>query len=176
MDGPFTGEVKETSDGFECFDAKLETSVDEVWKYFMSHLQAPSLRIAVTGYHIRKVRRDDRDVEEKVTDFSFSINVTHLISSWNSLCATPEKDHPQLTFNQAIEDYASLEGKLKQMHLTKQVKWNYQEIERLVHYTVRATGYNNHVCGFTLYHTHLNRSTFPFQPARRTFTHFLLPC
>lgn len=145
MDGPFTGEVKETSDGFECFDPKLESSVDEVWKYFMGHLQAPCLRIAVEGYHMQKVKRDDRMVEEKKTDFSFSISVTHLISSWNSLCATPEKGHPQLTFNQALEDYARLEGKLKQMHLTKQVKWDYGEIERLVHYIVRSTGYNNHV-------------------------------
>jgi hypothetical protein len=105
------------------FDANLDSDEKELWRFFMSHLEAPKQFIQIHGWHTehrtRTVRRDRRTQTETytvtVTDFQFQLDMSHYISpGWSRIMSVPKKDEPVLSFERTLKEYCMSKSILKQ--------------------------------------------------------------
>ena len=72
---------------------------------------------------------------------------SRLLSSigWQSIVVVPEKGQAQKTFRGLLEEYVASPSKLKQMHMTKQISWDFAQVTQMLHFLVRQAGYHHNV-------------------------------
>ena len=142
--------IKTNGDGdIESFDGRLDHDAKELFNYFMSYMDAPKMDIQIYGTHTE--RRDHyRTVDgervhevriETITDFNFSIDISALIyHDWSRLVCLQDGSVAS-EWKQVMELYTSSNNPFKEIHMTKQPIWDYQELKLALTNCIRSTGY-----------------------------------
>ncbi|KAJ1341112.1 hypothetical protein BSLG_004283 [Batrachochytrium salamandrivorans] len=74
------------------------------------------------------------------------IEVTRLMSTyWSRIVCVPNKETGPRTLRETLEDYTRSENIWKEIHLTKQPLWDFNELSRALEFAVRQAGYNEKV-------------------------------
>nr|KAJ3422240.1 hypothetical protein HK105_000599 [Polyrhizophydium stewartii] len=139
-------------EGYETFTFSrvLDNNPDELWRFFMSHLDRPGLLVRIHGYHHETRTRVVHEgastrvetYQVQVDDFNFSLNASAYVSEqWSRLVCMPRNGKPPLTYRQTIEEYTRSRNKLKEIHLDKQPLWDYENLTRAIHFCILQTGY-----------------------------------
>ncbi|XJO72687.1 hypothetical protein BDV3_003774 [Batrachochytrium dendrobatidis] len=170
-----------SSMNIESHDSKLDKNPDELWRFFMSNLQNPRLMVDIHGYHTEtKYIEEVRDGEsrttsrqEDVSDFRIKIDVTRLMSTyWSRIVCVPDKNASPRNLRETLEDYTRSDHIWKEIHLTKQPLWDFNELSCALEFAVRQTGYMHKIkisfpqkaAKVSVYSSHtlsrLSRSTF----------------
>jgi hypothetical protein len=78
-----------------------------------------------------------------VEDFDFSIDVSDYISpTWDRLIAVNKADNSQLIhWKQVVDEFTSSKNYLKEIHLEKEVLWDYDALTQSIILAIRSTGY-----------------------------------
>jgi hypothetical protein len=111
------------SDGTKkCFDKALDNDPDELFRFFMSHLDSPKQYIQVSGTH-KETRRvsngkgGTRTETRTVTDISFTIDVTAFVSNgWSQIACVPEKNKESKSYRETLEEYSNSKNLLKELY------------------------------------------------------------
>ncbi|KAL2913253.1 hypothetical protein HK105_207255 [Polyrhizophydium stewartii] len=136
------------------FDPVLDTNADELWRFFMTHVGPPQLHVIIQGTHTetrtRWVRRGNAMTTETrtvtVTDFDFCIDATqYVVQQWSRMICVPRDGQRPQTYKETIEEFVKSPNKLKEIHLVKQLLWNFDELAQAIIYSVRMTGYTTSV-------------------------------
>ncbi|RKO86262.1 hypothetical protein BDK51DRAFT_25839 [Blyttiomyces helicus] len=112
----------------ESFDPKLDANAEELYRYFLSFSQKPSMAVHVRGTHSETrtrvvtyttgngntaTRVETYQVE--ITDFDFSLDVSHYIyPGWSRIVVVPKKDGSGGTVRQLLEEYTGSGNKFKE--------------------------------------------------------------
>ncbi|RKP17940.1 hypothetical protein ROZALSC1DRAFT_30307, partial [Rozella allomycis CSF55] len=150
---------RENDGDIKSFDKSLDYSKEELWKFFLTHLNPPRVFIAARGYHHEtrhhtvytkdadgRTHSSVRTETITVEDFNFSIDISSFVQKqWSALVVVPEKDGSYRVFSEVLDSYASSENKLKQIILRKQLDWDVQGAINMVYNVIRMTGYNHEV-------------------------------
>ena len=102
--------------GLECFDKALDEDPDELFRFFMSHLESPKQHIVVRGTHERTYTDSEGNSKtETVTDISFIIDISHLVClGWSQIACVPEEGKQSKTFRETLEEYCKSTNLLKE--------------------------------------------------------------
>jgi hypothetical protein len=133
------------SSGIKTFDKLLDKDPEELWKFFISHLNKPKILIKIKGHHTEThYDTDNTTREEEVIDFEFQLDMTQYISdNWIKIQSEPRKAYPQKSYKESLQEYTQSDNKFKEIYMQKQVIWNYDEMGRVIEYCIRNTGYKN---------------------------------
>ncbi|KAH6587362.1 hypothetical protein BASA50_001291 [Batrachochytrium salamandrivorans] len=139
----------------ESHDPQLDQNPDALWRFFMSNVQNPQLTVDIHGYHTERKYREEIQSDgttnttthdEDVSDFRIKIEVTRLMSTyWSRIVCVPNKETGPRTLRETLEDYTRSENIWKEIHLTKQPLWDFNELSRALEFAVRQAGYNEKV-------------------------------
>lgn len=111
---------KNDSDGtLKCFDQALDSDPDELFRFFMSHLESPKQHIHVLGTHVEtkrvKTKKGHRTERRTVTDISFTIDVTAFVSKgWSQIACVPEQGKASKSYRETLEEYCRSKNYLKE--------------------------------------------------------------
>ncbi|KAI9208892.1 uncharacterized protein BJ171DRAFT_437614 [Polychytrium aggregatum] len=156
-------EVKDSS--IVSFDPSLQKNVyaswdmqllqpEELWKFFLSHLSKPTLLVHILGQHeetYTEVVHGDNGtrVETRsrtVTDFSFNFDVSHYIApAWSRVVCIPKQGKPSQNYRQALEEFTFSSNIFKEIHMVKQVFWDYPSLTNAIVSAIRRTGYPHRI-------------------------------
>jgi hypothetical protein len=102
--------------GLECFDKALDDNPDELFRFFMSHLEAPKQNIHVTGTHQETYNDSDGNEKTKtVTDIDFIVDISHLVSQgWSQIACVPEEGKESKSYRDTLEEYCRSKNLLKE--------------------------------------------------------------
>jgi hypothetical protein len=121
---------------------------DELYRYFMSYLHPPSLNIIISGDHTETHFNEKTNERESrtITDFSFSLDGSPYIDpAFHRIVAIPKPGKRQQTIKETLKDYCASNNMLKEIHLQKQLLWNFNELRAAIEWTIRSTGYRDSV-------------------------------
>ncbi|KAI8614990.1 hypothetical protein BC830DRAFT_337466 [Chytriomyces sp. MP71] len=86
-----------------------------------------------------------RTERHTVTDFVFSIDATNYVApTWERIVATPNKDlkEPELgEWRAVMEEFTRSRNLLKEIHLQKQILWDFNNLRTSIYTSIRAMGY-----------------------------------
>eukprot|EP00842_Homolaphlyctis_polyrhiza_P006756 jgi/Hompol1/7081/HPOL_005186-RA len=150
LNGPSSIPIKTEGNEVFAFSSVLDHNPDELWRFFMSHIDKPGLVIAIRGWHrewrTRVVQRDGRTeierYEEDVTDFHFHLDAGAYVSpAWSRMVCMPRPGQVPQSYRTTIEEYTRSRNILKEIHLVKQPLWDYDNLTRAIQFCIRQTGY-----------------------------------
>ncbi|KAI8850900.1 hypothetical protein BC829DRAFT_388039 [Chytridium lagenaria] len=110
-------------------------------------------------------RTETRTETRTVTDFTFGIDVSHYIQNdWVAVFALPKMTRKQERqnmravgahvpvldaqsglFRKALEEFTMSKNLLKEIHLDKEIPWDYDNLRRAFKQAIRSTGYFGHI-------------------------------
>ncbi|TPX77419.1 hypothetical protein CcCBS67573_g01328 [Chytriomyces confervae] len=140
-------------------DPVIASNPDELFNYFLFHVnQRPSMMVQVSGTHqetrtvMRQVsdgkggfRTEHHTETHTVTDFSINLDVSDYIApTWDRIVATPKKDmkEPQLgEWRAVMEEFTRSKNLLKEIHMEKEILWDYSNIQNSIIAALRMSGY-----------------------------------
>ncbi|KAI8850899.1 hypothetical protein BC829DRAFT_388038 [Chytridium lagenaria] len=104
--------VKKTADGITSFDDRLQADPDELYRFFLTHLvEGPGLVIYFRGTH----------------QGNKSIYLSHYVNpDWHA---------------EALEEFTRSKNVLKELHLEKEIPWDYRNLHDAFVSAIRSTGY-----------------------------------
>ncbi|KAJ3190578.1 hypothetical protein HK101_008587 [Irineochytrium annulatum] len=156
---------KRTSAGcVETHDPILDSNPDELYRFFMTHLvEKPALIVRITGSHTESHTRTETTTNadgststhtvtetRTVTDFSFRMDASNYVApDWERCVARARKNKPQDSdfgqWREVLEAYTSSTNQLKEIHLKKEIIWDYANLTPQLRALVRMTGYRNDI-------------------------------
>ena len=151
---PSNASIKTNGDGdIESFDGCLDRDAKELFHYFMSYMQAPQMNVYIQGTHTerrvhtrrvnKKTKRQVRHVT--VVDFNFTIDISALIDpEWSRLVCLQEGNVMD-EWKQVLESYTKSNNAFKEIHMTKQPIWDYEQLKLALINCVRSTGYTHRI-------------------------------
>jgi hypothetical protein len=114
----------------------------------MSYLHPPKLIINIKGTH-REETYDDNAKDYKkgnIPDFSFPLDASAWIEpDFYRIAAIPKSGKSQQSIKETMLEYALSRNMLKEIHLQKQVLWNFGELRTAIEWTIRSAGYKHDV-------------------------------
>jgi hypothetical protein len=137
----------------ESFDDILDHSSEELWKYFLTHLNPPRMNVQISGFHMVTYQKtqtvngrdETRTCHERVTDFDFTIPV-NVSPQWTRIVCVPAKTgDPFMPFKETLEAYVQSSSLMKEIQMNKQILWNYAELVRSLEYCIRCTGFPHQI-------------------------------
>jgi hypothetical protein len=156
LDHPTNATYKRTGTGdIVTFDANLDYDEQELWRFFMTHLEKPKMSVRIYGWHpeqrtvteTRDGQTHTRTETVHVTDFDFHVDMSHYVSpAWTRIMCVPEKDGDKpKTFEETLKEYVKSEASIKEIKMKKQSIWEYQKISQAIEYSIRQLGYPHKV-------------------------------
>ncbi|KAJ3231277.1 hypothetical protein HDU81_003883 [Chytriomyces hyalinus] len=140
-------------------DPVIASNPDELFNYFLYYVnEKPSMMVHVNGSHqeTRSViyqvadgkggfRTERRSETHTVTDFSINLDVSDYIApTWDRIAATPRKNmkEPQLgEWRAVMEEFTRSKNLLKEIHMEKEILWDYSNIQNSIIAALRMSGY-----------------------------------
>jgi hypothetical protein len=147
-------DFKESISGnMESYDEKLDNDVfiylykvNELWRYFMCNLKPPTQIVQIHGFHDEWRRTSDGRRRVQVDDFNFCIEMTRFVSpAWSRIICQPKKNQESKSFKQTLQEYATSERSMKEIHLKKQVICDFEGLSVALHDCVKRTGYQGQI-------------------------------
>ncbi|KAI8333399.1 hypothetical protein BC941DRAFT_434606 [Chlamydoabsidia padenii] len=141
-------------------DPHLNQDGEALAQFLQQQNNPPLMKIKFYGYHeethfrTRSVtddegnRREEQEpVTRKVDDFNFGIDCSDdVFPQCQGLYVLPDPDTGHIkTVRQLCDDYVHEINTLKELRLTKVIKWNYAELTRALTSAIRAHGYHHSV-------------------------------
>lgn len=137
---------REQNGNVASYDERLNAP-DELWRFLVQHAaEAPILELEIEGWDTETMYqpRDYNDNEVRVADAT-GIGQTHTPRFWiavdlsSYLAQAPSRilDVKGRPIAAAIDDYALSTNQLKELVLTKQIVWDFEELKRAVYGIVR---------------------------------------
>ncbi|KAG0183930.1 hypothetical protein DFQ28_000457 [Apophysomyces sp. BC1034] len=142
-------------------DRHINEDGERLEEFLLEHNTPPKLKIRIRGYHsatrYKSRVTSDRDgnmvVEEsdpqttQVEDFNYEVDCSKYISSvCQGLHGTRDvrSDYAK-TAREMCEEYVQKQNRLKELTLTKKVKWNYSELTQALTAAIRSNGYQHNL-------------------------------
>ncbi|KXS22573.1 hypothetical protein M427DRAFT_27094 [Gonapodya prolifera JEL478] len=172
--GPSTAETRVDGDGdVRTYDVHTAFDPNELLKYFLTLRDSqdrPQLIVRVMGSHIDKDANghhhtNHQEHQRTVTDFDIMMDASNYISpQWSQMVALQAYDPtralrvvPTKTIAEVLGEFTRSENLLKEIHLRKQVLWDFDQLTPAIVVAVRSTGYGGHIS--VTYPTHKDRVT-----------------
>lgn len=138
--------------GVKSCDPILQRSVDEIMLFLQTHNSRPNLAINIWGYHYERRRRTRTNSDGKtetyyetvtVTDFAYSINLTHFIFPFGFIQSVRDKDRDGVpdSIPDIINDYIMDDNKLKTLSMEKVIGFDFEGLRVLVYAYIRMLGW-----------------------------------
>lgn len=141
--GPSTVPVERDSDlNVTTYDPITESNPDRLWQYLTTYSDAPRMEIVVEGYRwedrwdtewytdsngnrlMRQVHR-----RERITDFYLTIDASSYVNTqWTRVVAVATKEGRLRTIREILEEFTQSKDALKEIGMTKQVAWDFNEL------------------------------------------------
>ncbi|KAJ3339433.1 hypothetical protein HDU93_008248 [Gonapodya sp. JEL0774] len=159
--GPSLVEIEHNSDGdVKTFSPLTATNAEALFHFFLTYADRPLVFVQICGTHTEHYttvehytdsngHHHTRHVQHTrtVTDFDFRMDVSNYFSpQWSSLVAV--QSSPQVasrTIEEVLQEFTQSENKLKEIHMRKQARWDYDQLSPALVAAVRSTGYMGHV-------------------------------
>ncbi|KAJ3343441.1 hypothetical protein HDU91_000379 [Kappamyces sp. JEL0680] len=152
--------------GIYTFDPRLDQDKDELWRFMMCNLSNPRKVVRCAGTHTETRHHTSVDKDGNthhhtdqvtVTDFEFSLDLSGYIAGWSQIACEATNGHPQKSFNDTLEEYCQSTNKLKEIHLKKQVQWEWDKIRDILVFCIRQSGYGHSISiTFPSYNDHID--------------------
>ncbi|KAF9202111.1 hypothetical protein BGZ49_007688 [Haplosporangium sp. Z 27] len=136
--------------GVESCDKVLQDPY-QLYRFFVAHNDRPTMHIIIKGHHMEKrnTMETDSDGNRKVVttnfhvkDFTMDFDLTPYISPQGTLYTAPDpKTGKTFTIREVMEQYADEENQFKELHMQKNVAWDYEELTRAITHAIRSVGY-----------------------------------
>ncbi|KAJ3094171.1 hypothetical protein HDU97_008404 [Phlyctochytrium planicorne] len=154
--------VTRNSKGVLSDDEMLQANPEELYRFFMTHMEPPTISVKVVGSHDETTTtystHTDKDGNthttshtqtHEVEDFSIEVDCGSLIATDFVVLALDERlqyneEDPNL-FRTVLEEFTRSQNVLKEIHLEKVVAWQYGELEVALTNAVRQTGFRDRV-------------------------------
>lgn len=141
---------REQNGNVASYDARLNNP-EELWKFIVGHsTELPGFELEIEGFdsETNYAPRDYRDNEVHVADLG--IGDTKTPRFWITmdltpyLAAAPSRivDVQGRPINLALQDYCSSTSELKELVVTKQIWWDFEELKHAVYGIVRQAGWD----------------------------------
>ncbi|KAI8850893.1 hypothetical protein BC829DRAFT_388028 [Chytridium lagenaria] len=142
-----TASFERTKEGVTSCDEKLQKNEDELYKFFITHLaQRPGLFIHIEGTHNNYAHRDTRLKKDVIVDFSLTVDASHYVHQhWESLFALQKRSSKPQAFHEVLEEYTHSKNPFKEIHLVKQIPWDFRNLRAALKSIIRRTGYSHHL-------------------------------
>ncbi|KAI8087990.1 uncharacterized protein B0P05DRAFT_584700 [Gilbertella persicaria] len=147
-------------DGVVSRDSHINQDGEALLQFLYQHNKAPYLIIHFHGYHEETVwtmettrNRDGEEVTERVPttrqidDFKFDIDCSAEVSPvCHGIYVLPDaKTGEQKAVRQLCEDYVRSQNALKELKLTKEIHWDFNNLTRALTAAIRDSGYFEHI-------------------------------
>ncbi|KAF9116827.1 hypothetical protein BGX27_010444 [Mortierella sp. AM989] len=141
---------KRTKKGAESCDKVLEDPY-QLYRFFVAHNDRPTMHALIRGHHTEKcdsIETDsagNRKVVSRslhVEDFKMDFDLTPYISPRGTLYTAPDpKTGKNFTIREVMEQYAEEENQFKEIHMVKNVVWDYEDLTRAITHAIRSVHY-----------------------------------
>ncbi|KAF9355124.1 hypothetical protein BGX26_006973 [Mortierella sp. AD094] len=145
-------DFKRTKKGVESCDKVLQDPY-QLYRYFVAHNDRPTMHVLINGHHTEKREVMETDSEGKsraitkivyIEDFKMDFDLTPYISPRGTLYTAPDpKTGKTLTIRDVMEQFADEENKFKEIHMHKNVAWDYEELQRAITHAIRSVHYRH---------------------------------
>ncbi|KAI8852573.1 hypothetical protein BC829DRAFT_440702 [Chytridium lagenaria] len=143
-------------------DEILQANPDELYKFFFTHLtERPELIVEVKGTHEETTTHCDtttnkdgstshstRTETHTIVDFEMKLDASHHVSpDWSHLWGAlfPDTEDEPGQWRTALEEFTLSQNPLKEIHLNKEIPWDYATLRLAITSAVRAAGYHHTV-------------------------------
>ncbi|KAJ3389485.1 hypothetical protein HDU84_008708 [Entophlyctis sp. JEL0112] len=155
-------DILKSNDYVKTHDSGVASNIHTLANYFFYHLRKkPRLLVHIRGFHEECMGRNETEThpKRKVTDFEMTIDASNYISAnWDRVSATsPVIPGPQntvddeeqylhdRTWKSALEEFVTSEHPLKEIRLTKEIEWDFANLETSILLAIRQMGYQDTV-------------------------------
>ncbi|KAF9432037.1 hypothetical protein BGZ76_011391 [Entomortierella beljakovae] len=143
-------DFKRKTQGVESCDKILEDPY-QLYRFFVAHSDRPTMSVIIRGHHTENRHTVETSSDGKsnsvtrtqiVEDFKIEIDLTPYISSRGTLYVAPDpKTGKCYTLREVMEQYADEENQFKEIHMQKNVQWDYDELTKAITHAIRSVNY-----------------------------------
>ncbi|KAJ3339434.1 hypothetical protein HDU93_008249 [Gonapodya sp. JEL0774] len=166
FDGPSRVEIERSGDAdVRTYDVRTAFDPDELLHYFLTYSDRPQLFVKMEGTHTEhwteyesytdgQGNRHTRPVHRQrvVTDFNISMDASSYIHpQWTHMAAIQGYHQnkpfnvPTKTIREVLTEYTNSDNILKEIHLRKQIRWDFDSLTPALVVAVRNAGYGGHI-------------------------------
>ncbi|KAF9583883.1 hypothetical protein BGW38_008234 [Lunasporangiospora selenospora] len=140
-----------TKSGVESYDEVLQDPY-QLYRFFVAHNDRPTMKVVITGHHMERRSANETDSNGntkvttnsvKVVDFEMEFDLTQYINPGGLLYVSSSKPGEPTTLKEVMEEHAEDENAFKELHLIKNIKWEYKDLTKAISHAIRSVRYHH---------------------------------
>ncbi|KAI8612027.1 hypothetical protein BC830DRAFT_1138632 [Chytriomyces sp. MP71] len=151
--------IERTSKGVRTHDSVVASNPDALFDYFIYYIdEKPTMLVEIRGTH-KHTRTETRTVSngnggtrtettthtDTIIDFCFTLDASHYVApTWDRIVANPKRrvQEPELgEWRAVMEQFTRSTNPLKEIHMKKEIVWDFEHIKTSIKAAIRCTGY-----------------------------------
>ncbi|KAG0055401.1 hypothetical protein BGZ83_008674 [Gryganskiella cystojenkinii] len=143
-------DFKKTNYGVKSYD-KILADPYQLYRFFVAHNDRPTMHVRISGHHTERREECERQSDGqhktvvkhvRINDFDIDFDLTPYIQPRGTLYTAPDpKTGIAPTLREVMEQFAEEENPFKEIHMQKNVVWDYTELTRAITHAIRCTNY-----------------------------------